>query len=393
MNASAIAVSPYLFHGRDLRLDFMRGLVMLVVICVHVEYLSLFSMFMWGRLGWFSSAEGFVLLSGVVLGVVYKKHLLREGFRFAASKLLRRAWQLYRVRVVMALVVLGLSYLPLLNSFEITHWVSPVHPDIVYRLIPPPETPWLEVAKQLLLLQFGPHQFQIIGLYAVLITVSPLVLYLLYRQQTDWILLLSWTVYALNSWMELRPTVATFEYAFPTLSWQLLFFNGMVIGFHQQRVFSFLTDSQQRGWIQLATLLLCLGMLWAQLDPTPLYWPLPAPQYIEASLYRDIHNALFQKDLLGIGRILNNLVFYIFLFCFISRNWPMCQRYLGWLVIPIGQSSLYVFIWHVYFVLLWSNTPLPQYHNFWLNTLMHTLTIGLIWLMVKQRFLFNVVPR
>ena len=76
--------------GRDLRLDFMRGFVMLFVICVHLEYLSFINAFMWERLGFFSSAEGFVGLSGVVLGMVYGQKLRRVGFRACALRIWRR---------------------------------------------------------------------------------------------------------------------------------------------------------------------------------------------------------------------------------------------------------------------------------------------------------------
>ncbi|MEJ2246741.1 MAG: OpgC domain-containing protein, partial [Acidobacteriota bacterium] len=58
---------------RDLRLDFMRGLIMVYVVVVHIECYSLFSLFAWERLGIISSAEGFVFLSGLVAGLVYGK--------------------------------------------------------------------------------------------------------------------------------------------------------------------------------------------------------------------------------------------------------------------------------------------------------------------------------
>jgi len=73
--------------SRDLRLDFLRGLIMLVVISVQMEYFSLFSLFAWERIGYVSSAEGFVALSGMILDIVYKKRLLREGFKRSAIKL------------------------------------------------------------------------------------------------------------------------------------------------------------------------------------------------------------------------------------------------------------------------------------------------------------------
>ena len=94
--------------SRDLRLDFLRGLIMMVVITVHMEYFSLFSIFAWERIGYVSSAEGFVILSGIVLGIVYKKRLLHEGFKSSAIKLWKRSFQLYRVNLF---VILSIGWL------------------------------------------------------------------------------------------------------------------------------------------------------------------------------------------------------------------------------------------------------------------------------------------
>jgi hypothetical protein len=61
--------------------------------------------------------------------------------------------------------------------------------------------------------------------------------------------------------------------------------------------------------------------------------------------------------------------------------------------VPIGQASLYVFIWHVYIVLLVANTPLATLQNPLLNTLVHAAAVLLLWSMVRTRFLFAWVPR
>lgn len=96
--------------GRDLRLDFLRGLIMIYVIIVHMEYYSLLSMFAWGRLGLVSSAEGFVSLSGLVLGLVCQRRVIRDGLGATFRKLWLRSWQLYKahVAVILSIALLGL---------------------------------------------------------------------------------------------------------------------------------------------------------------------------------------------------------------------------------------------------------------------------------------------
>lgn len=379
-------------HGRDLRLDFLRGMVMLVVVSVHLEYFSFISMFLWETLGLFSSAEGFVTLSGVVLGIVYKKRLMKEGFKAAAFKLWRRAGQLYLVNVAMIVSILLLELVPHLNTFAITHWVH-ISGSPSYYLFPQAGSYLTSIIKKTLLLEIGPHQFQIIGLYTELISISPLILYALFKQKSVWVLAVSWSIYLANIWLGIRLSGAKFEYAFPSLSWQLLFFNGMVIGFHHHKVFNYLSD-QQHKWLVYITGILLIGfMLLALNNPAPFFWPWDTVFYHDKEGYYAVYNTWFSKDRLGFGRIVNNAALYIFLFAFISRYWHSCYKLFGWLLIPIGQASLYVFIWHVYFVLFFSNTPLPGLNNLWINTGIHIGSVLLIWLMVRKRFLFAIVPR
>ncbi|NOT86415.1 MAG: succinyl transferase OpgC [Methylococcaceae bacterium] len=392
MLTSPAIEQSFLHHGRDLRLDFLRGIVMLVVVSVHLEYFSLISMFLWETLGLFSSAEGFVTLSGVVLGIVYKKRLLKEGFKAAAIKLWRRAGRLYLVNVAMIVSILLLERVPHLNTFAITHWVH-ISGNPSYYLFPQAGSSLTSIIKKTLLLEIGPHQFQIIGLYTELISISPLILYALFKQKSAWVLAISWIIYLANIWLGIRLSGAKFEYGFPSLSWQLLFFNGMIIGFHHQKVFNYVSDPS-RKWLTYLTGTLLLGfMLLALNNPAPFFWPWDTVFYHDKESYYNIYNTWFSKERLGFGRIVNNAALYIFLFALISRHWGSCYKLFGWLLIPIGQASLYVFIWHVYFVLLFSNTPLPGYNNIWINTGIHLASIALIWLMVKKRFLFKLVPR
>lgn len=214
--------------GRDLRLDFMRGLIMVYVILVHMEYGSLFSMFAWERLGIVSSAEGFVLLSGLVVGLVYKRKLLQEGIQSAAKKLWQRSFQLYRVNIFIILSIALLGLIPFVNVYDVTHWVMPGNPQEAYLLYPQPGAPWWEVLYKALLLQIGPHQFQIIGLYVILLALAPIALYAMYKNKTLLLLLVSWIAYGLNSHYQMRLTGARFEWGFPLLTWQLIlhFFHG-----------------------------------------------------------------------------------------------------------------------------------------------------------------------
>ncbi|MEE9396947.1 MAG: OpgC domain-containing protein [Methylococcales bacterium] len=384
---------PHNNGGRDLRIDFLRGFIMLVVITVHMEYFSLFSMFVWERLGLVSSAEGFVGLSGIVLGIVYKKRLLREGYKCIALKLWKRSFQLYRVNLFVILSIALLGAIPFIDVHVVTHWAPVADQKDSYLLYPPPSASWIEVVKQALLLKIGPHQFQVIGLYVGLIAVAPLVLYCVHRKKTLLLLAASWSAFGINQLLHLRITGARFEFAFPSLTWQLIFINTMVVGYHHEKVLGYIAKGKNRV-LFIGAGLVCLAFLFlAMNNPNRIFWPWPPLSFIDATDFGAMYFAWFQKSDLGLGRIMNNIALFIVFYYALSHYWLPINKALGWLLIPLGQASLYVFILHVYFVLLVSNTSLPEYDNFFINTAIHATTILLIWAMVKRQVLFKVIPR
>ncbi|MBE0468509.1 MAG: OpgC domain-containing protein [Methyloprofundus sp.] len=379
--------------GRDLRLDFLRGLIMLVVISVHMEYFSLFSLFAWGRIGYVSSAEGFVTLSGIVLGVVYRRRLSREGFKSCAIKLWQRSFQLYRINLFIILSIAVLRMIPSINTFEVSNWVSLAAPDQVYPLYPPVTASWSTILQQALLLRIGPHQFQVIGLYVVLIALAPLVLFGLHQRKTLLLIGASCLLYGINQKLHLSITGAGFERAFPTLTWQFLFINGMAVGYHHEKVLGYLIDPKNKPLICIAGLI-CLVFIFLSLNnPKPIFWPWRTFSLIDPAYLHEIYMGWFQKNTLGLGRVINNIVLFIVFYYALSHYWMPINKALGWLLVPLGQASLYVFILHVYFIILFSSTSLPGYHNFFINTGIHLATILIIWAMVKYRVLFNLIPR
>src|SRR5256885_12857917 len=95
--------------GRDLRIDWLRGLAMTCVIVNHSRTSSLLSWFSYERFWVVTAAEVFVVLSGVVLGMVYGRRLARDGWRAVVRGLGRRALFLYSMFVGVTVSVLALA--------------------------------------------------------------------------------------------------------------------------------------------------------------------------------------------------------------------------------------------------------------------------------------------
>ena len=80
------------------------------------------------------------------------------------------------------------------------------------------------------------------------------------------------------------------------------------------------------------------------------------------------------------------------LYALLTAFWQPLSRALGWFLVPLGQATLYVFVLQVYVALLVGNLPGVQ-DSLLLGTLVHTAVLALLWLAVRRRFLFRVVPR
>ena len=87
------------------------------------------------------------------------------------------------------------------------------------------------------------------------------------------------------------------------------------------------------------------------------------------------------------------MVVLVSLYAMLTACWRPLNRSVGWLLVPLGQASLYVFVLHVFFALLAANVPGLGTGRVLSGTVAHALILSWLWLMVRQRFLFRLIPR
>ena len=393
----------YQDHGltttRDLRIDFMRGFVFLLLFTAHFDYFSWLALIGWERLGVVSSAETFIILAGVVTGAVYSKRLRRQGLGAIIPALFSRAWTLYKISFVVAASIALLRLIPGLHTEALTRFTDPVT-GLSYSLYPLAEKGFMYNLLHILFLKAGPHQFQVVGLYVVLFLLTPVIFWAIERGKVQTLLVLSWLGYVSNYFLpetqpgiaEIRLTGAQFEFAFPLLAWQLLFVHGVVAGYYRQEVLGFFASAPGRvlvGVCVLLSLVLAFFSLNHPLDKLPDWATLSV---IPPPVFDAWYQRFFLKYNLGPGRLLNNFVLLVSVYALLTVAWRPIHRALGWLFIPLGQESMYVFFVHIYLILLIANTGLPQLGNAWINTAIHLGMLMLCWIMVKKKFLFHWAP-
>jgi hypothetical protein len=302
--------------GRDERLDLLRGLCLLKMVLTHLwpQPVDLQIAF-----GFVSAAEGFFLLSGATTGIVFGRRAEALGFATTARALARRGAQLY---------LWNLALVCIFFAAETT------------RLLPYDQFHRAEFTPLALLRFNQPYFLQMLPRYALFLVLAPLALAALRAGRTALLVALScgtWAAVVLHGG---RPRLPWIEEggsgAFLVLSWQLLFFVGMALGFHRDR----------------------LGRLWRRL-PAGVTSLLPAAGFLTFVAIGIAHAngtlgwepsrvaALFGRDQLGPGRLLNLACAALFFFAVVDRLWKPIRAAFGWLLLPFGRHALYIFLAHV----------------------------------------------
>jgi hypothetical protein len=386
--------------SRDLRIDLFRGWLICTVVITHTELAGLYSFVTLNAVGAVTGAEGFVMLSGVVLGMVHRAQMARLGEWAAAVLRWRRARKIYVVALAVTLLVWVIGKIPGVDATVVTTFTDrgtgsagPAAKGQVYDLYanadrlfdyPPP---WY-AARSFLLLEIGPWVLNVLGLFVILIALAPAFMWLMKRGLWWVVLALSWAAYLYDTWTDVHWLPSQFEAVFPLLIWQVAFVHGMVLGYYRREVVAALTT---RAGKVLTTLLVLayaggLAWLWAwHTGAVPGPWP--------ADAYGWAYDHLFVRVDLQPGRLVDLALVAVVAFAFLSTCWRPVHRAFGWFLVPLGQASLYVFIVHVFLVLAVGNLPGLDRTSWWQGALVHTAVVLLLFVMVRRRFLFSVIPR
>src|SRR5262245_441181 len=371
---------------RDLRIDWLRGLAMTCVIVNHSRITSAFSWFSYERFWLVTAAEVFVVLSGVVLGGVYGRRLVRDGWLAVTRGLARRAMLLYAAFIGVTLSIVALSR----AGVDVGSVVMPYdQPDPLRWIVESPAltlSAWRDIA----LMRCGPWVFEIIGLYVwLVVAAAPCLLALRF---IGWrpVLAGSWSVYL---WYRFAPhaiTTAEFEAAFPILAWQLLFVHGVALGYHRAQVAEFI--ARRRALLPMLAgaaavfTALALSNPWTE-GPSWLYWSIFSPDRV-AHLYFNY----FSLADLGVGRLLNLAVALPVGYALLTWCW-MLVRPVGAVFVSLGQQSLSAFILHVYGVIAIAHLPGVSDSNVVTTTVVQLLLIVSIAVLLNAAQRIEIRPK
>lgn len=359
-------------------LDLMRGCFLIALIIDHLQYWPSGYDFLTMRGELFvSAAEGFFLISGIVLGIVRGRKLIEKPFEAGAKLLLRRGVQLYITYIIVAIgsTLIGWSFL-----------ANPGLKDGIAD----PSTSIAGLLWQTLSLQYIYGWADYLRLYALFLFVAPIFLWLL-RKNLWWIGLgVSVAIWALTPDM-LYPTSLSLQ----PLHWQLLFFGGMTIGFHWPELtayWSSLSKLTKRATISLllitmiTTLCINIFLAFGGMISTEIYT-------LVGPLRDSLQQGQFNKENLPLSRVALFLVWFWASFWIFTKFRPIIERYAGWILLPFGTNSLYVYSVHAIIIFFLHLILAPKNDVFIVNFIVTTIVLAAIWLMLRYKILFKIIPR
>lgn len=366
---------------RILTFDLMRGYFLVAIILDHLNFFP-------NGLDWWSmrgnlfvtTAEGFFFISGLVLGIVRGAKLIDQPFRAVVRLLLKRGVQLYITSVILILL------------FTFIGWEFYMNNPALKDGILPPGTNLFELIWKTLTFQYFYGWADYLRLYAIFLLASPLAMWLLRRGKWHVLLAISlffWLLFPSN-----KDVPDLTQELFQPLTWQLIFFGGMTIGFHWNSIASWWkkrTVIQKRimqtgvlgtAFITLVwNILVVFGVRYFDLHT------LGINADSEYTLYIDF----FDKERLPWMRLALFVVWFWAAFYLFYRFEKYIVRFLGWLLLPFGTNSLYVYTVHafvIFFVHLY-------FHDAGLlsNFIISIAIIILIRLMIHYKVLMRIIPR
>lgn len=216
--AGTLATAPI---GRDLRIDVVRGLALLIIFINHMPG-NVVSEVMPYRFGFSDAADIFVLLAGVSAAFAYGALIERRGLAIGALRIAGRMWTLYIAHIAVFLIVCGVV------ARAVTSTQNPLYIEAINIQPFFNDTP--SALVDALTLTYQPHYLNILPLYIVLLAAFPLI-YRAVCLSPALALLGSVLVWQLAVFFGLNlPNTGSDGWFFNPFGWQLVFTLGVVMG-------------------------------------------------------------------------------------------------------------------------------------------------------------------
>ncbi len=321
-------------------------------------------------LGYFSAAEGFILLAAVLIGQLQHRETEEYGIPVARGKLLRRAFRIFKYHLALLAIAFGLCGLAAVYLHRI-----PLQYLLDFYL----QKPQVALITAPLLL-YNPPLLDILPMYIVFMLVTPFILAV--ARKRGWMPVMAgsaviWLLaqFNLRAWLYTLPAHFGFPVplkemgAFDVFGWQFLWTTGLMLG------------SRPLDVRPSKPLLLFSGMVVAVLFVC-------RHTAFDALTGPALFDVLVDKWRLAILRLINLAAIGLLLVKFGS---PLADTWLGNRFGQLGRASLEVFSAHVCFcfIFLALGNGSDSHFTFWQDCLILLITLsglfGVAWFQNSHR--------
>ena len=335
-------------------LDYLRGFFILVIIVDHLyRWPNLFEYVSGRGELWSSAAEGFVIISGLLVGYIrgYKNRSL--PLSTVSRKVVLRGLMLYAWSIITTLLLVSLS------------WVLTFKSPIAF--VPYSPFDWSNLLSDALTLHFAHSLTHFLYLYAVFLVLSPILLLLLRRG--------FW-------WLGIIASTGLWYYGYHTqvewMQWQALFYIPAIAGYHLEAIIGYLHRTP-RYVLWLVTGIGITTIIWSMMISLPM---VPGTY----------HPPLFAREPLTFERIALSFLWFVALALLFQKILPWLQKSVSWLLLPLGTRSLTAYIAHAAPLMLIVAFVTPT-TSFFVNTLLAVLAILTTWSIVRIPGINRIIPR
>ena len=364
--ATAESPAPKPKKRRLVTLDLMRGYYVGVLAAIHLDYIPSLLGLVDGRGALLvSEAEGFFMISGLLVGMLRRRDLERYGLWRMTLNSWKRGVQLYIVAVPLTLLFTYIGRVAVEPGHDqvtvgLDHWSS-----------------WPHVVYESMTFHYTYGWADFLNYYVPLFLVAPLIVWLLSKHLWPLILVLAYAGY----WL---PSHYNTSFYSPFLQWGVYFFIGATAGYHWNDLRALMARLPP-GWNS--------AIRWSVIAATAVIYVvglilLNNPHLVSS---HGLYNHMFQNNRLGLLRPFAAPISVAGTFLIIRRYEDALARTIGKVLIPFGSNSLYVYVAQSFFVFLVPFAFGPK--SFWFNSLFDASVIALIWIGVRTRFLAFLIPR
>lgn len=365
--------------SRILELDLIRGFFVLIIVIDHFQRWPNIFTFMTGegRL-WVTAAEGFFIVSGLLIGYIRGRRSLKKPLKEVTKTLLKRSATLYVWCIIITCI----------TTVAAAFLSTPDKADLF------PKLPEANVIASLpafftnvLSLNFASDWIYFLRLYAIMLAISPLVIWAFRRGK--WYLVAAGSL-AIFTFTEL----IGFEEA--ACQWQLLFFGAALIGWKFDDLLAILQRYRRhtrRYLIIFSALMLAVfGISYFFVHGWTVAEDVDFVSYNSFVTLHDIAAQTFNNSPMTIWRIA--LAFGCFggLMSLFHLIKPWLMRWFSWLLVSFGTNSLTVYCLQA-LILPLIQFIAPVTDSWVLNTLMTSAVVMIIWLTMRIPFVTKILPK